>query len=260
VLIGFMNITSGDRFDENHVLVTARMVRDHWYPNRTRYAPDWALVPAIHDLMRSYPDASPEKLSEIFIAQSKFKYRKNLSAYVAGSITADLNVKGEDINIFTGWREFAFRKAAAMVCFFASRDERLSKTKLNHLLFYSDFTNYYLYDRSISGSRYVRRRTAPAFHNYESFLKALLFSGAVRIENRTGESIIVNKRDPDLTIFSLLEVITLYRVDASFGSMTTSEIAEYLGQESLYRFSAQDNFIPYEYARLLSEPPETIGF
>jgi hypothetical protein len=59
----------------------------------------------------------------------------------------------------------------------------------------------------------------------------------------------------DLGIFSILELVSLYRVKESFGWMSTSEITKYAEEDGIYRFTAQDNFIPYEYARLLATAP-----
>ncbi len=248
--------------DENQILLAARMVREYYYPNRETQSADWILILALREMLVSRPDASPEDLFEQLVTQSKIKLRGQLSRYVAQSFTSALPSIGIDkanpmeSSIFNGGRRFSLVKLSSMASFFAGKAKHVSKAKLNLLLFYADFANYFSYGHSISGGRYVRQRTAAALYQYDSILKALEYSGIVRMKNRRIENIASDRQVFDNVSF--LELITLHGVLTNFGEMTTSEMVEYARKDSVYRFTRLDDFIAYEYARLLKQLPEKI--
>src|SRR4051812_32069251 len=114
-------------WDENQVLLAARMVREHYYPDAGTYTPEWVLVLAIRDLLRSHPASSPEELFERLITRSEIKSRGQLSRYVASSLITRISlgetgtVHDSGASVFSGSRKFSFGKLSAVVSFFARR-------------------------------------------------------------------------------------------------------------------------------------------
>src|SRR5215203_1508410 len=145
--------------NENLVILAARMVREYYYPGRKGQSPDWILVLAIRELLKSHPEVAPEELFDLLIKGSKLKSRGDLSRYLIKSATSQIEPPRS--SVFSGSREFSFEKLSTMVSLLTPRGQGICRTKLNQLLFYSDFTNFFIYDKSISGARYVRSRGGP---------------------------------------------------------------------------------------------------
>lgn len=242
---------------ENQVLLGARMVREYYYPDRQKNLPDWILIFAIRDLLKMRSETSPEELFELLIVQSKVKTQGQLSRYLAASITA--NAKAADpaeASVYTGSRKFSFAKLSAMAAYITLHGKKVCRTKLNKLLFYSDFVNYFLHGHSISGSRYVRHRFGPALDRYESMVSTLKYTGVIRVKNESGSEESIVARDKSLVeTLSIQEMVTIQWVLANLRSMTASEISQYSRRESAYRFTRQDDYIAYEYARILRKLP-----
>ena len=93
---------------------------------------------------------------------------------------------------------------------------------------------------------------------YDTLLKTMVYTGVVRLQaaEADSESELVVVHEPSIESFTLLEVVTLYWVHANFNTMTVSDISEYSQHESVYRFTQQNNYIAYEYSRLLKKLPE----
>ncbi len=245
---------------ENQILLAARLVREHHYPKRKQDLPDWILIFAIKDLLKTNPDTPPEDLFDLLITQCKLKADGLLSRYVGASIAARLTRKMDSAaaSVFTGGRKFSFAKVSAMAEYLTSRCPRICRAKLSKLLFYSDFINYYLNGNSISGARYVRDRFGPELYGYETLFKTLLYTGSLRVGNGSDheEALLVNNNWMIDTL-TIDEVVTMHWVLSYFRSMTASEIRQYSQKEIAYRFTRRDAFIAYEYASILHGLPDS---
>jgi len=247
---------------DNRVLVTARLVREHYFPGSEKYSADWILIPAIRDLMKLRPSASPHELFQQLVSSPSNQPPRLMSRYVIASLTAELKVPDDprrvdiDVNVFNGGRKFSFARVSAMASFFASR-ERVCNTKLNQLLFYSDFINYLSFGRSISGARYVRHRSGPVLEKFESILKTLVYAGVLTVQAGPDDhEELVAANEHSLEDLSLLAIVTLHWVHANFNTMTVSEINEHSQLETVHCFTPQDEYIAYEYSQLLKKLPE----
>lgn len=254
--------------NENQILLAARMVREHYFADRKKDRPDWILIIAIQELLARFRLTRIEDLIDLLINRSTIKTEGHLSRYVAASVTADAALtRGKTSNsfgasVFTGGRTFSFIKLSAMTAFITLHADRVCKQKLNHLLFYGDFVGFFLYGRSISGARYVRRPSAPALYEYERLLKALLYSGVVRFNEggvHANDPMIVRDR-MILGELTIQEIVTMNWVLANFGSMNGTEIGQYVHREIAHRFTRQDGFIAYEYSKLLQKLPDRSMF
>jgi hypothetical protein len=247
-------------WDENQVLLAARMVREHYFPHHAGlHSPEWILILAVRELLKSIPASSPEELLEILTTQSELASRGELSWYASSSmvmrLAAGLGETPSAVDVFRGGRKFSFAKLSAVVSFFTRRVENICAIKLNQLLFYSDFVNFYLRGRSVTGSRYVRESQGPVLHRFESILKTLSFTGVVKLRDASVEGLISVGSQSDIESLPLIELVSMNWVLVNLGSMTAEEISEYSHRESAYRFTRQDDFIAYEYAQLLQKLP-----
>lgn len=237
------------------------MVREYYYPNG-KGLPDWILVFAIRDLLRLRPetDTTPENLFDLLITQSWIK--SHLSRYTAASITSEVrNEKSTkafaaEVSVFTGARKFSLVTISGMAAYLTSRGQKICKTRLNKLFFYSDFVHYYLHGCSISGAKYVRDRLGPVLYRYESVFKTLEFTGVLPMNENEKEGELIGRNESLIGALTLLEIVTMHWVLAHFGSMTASELSRFSHHESAYRFTRQDDYIAYEYAKLLQTLPE----
>ena len=156
-----------------------------------------------------------------------------------------------EANVFNGMRAFSFDRFRALTRHFTRPKSGLFKTKLNKLLFYSDFVHYYLHGRSISGSRYIHFPFGPVPDAYEGILGSLSTSGAVNMISCPGFELVTqgqNSGGPELTES---ELETASWVIEKFGGMSSSEISEYSHREKAYRFTRMGDQIAYEYAKYL---------
>ncbi|HEX6125014.1 MAG TPA: Panacea domain-containing protein [Pyrinomonadaceae bacterium] len=158
-------------------------------------------------------------------------------------------------NTFNGNRAFSIDKMAAMISYMAERSSDLYKTKLNKLLFYADFVNYYLHGNSISGSRYVHLPYGPVPDGYEETLEALNHYGIIQI-SKHGSADAVGVGDTRTNdLLSEPERQAINWVLETYGSMSAGEISDISHQEKAYRNTRTGEEIAYEYAKFFVKLP-----
>ena len=161
----------------------------------------------------------------------------------------------EGLNVFNGNRIFSPDKMAAVVSYFASNATSLYKTKLNKLLFYADFINYYLHGNSISGSRYVHLPYGPVPDGYEDTLQTLQHYGVVDISEQNSAELISKGDNSAVNFLTPDEVKTIEWVTSTFGSMSASQLTELSHREKAYRNTRTGEEIAYEYAKFFEKLP-----
>ena len=241
--------------NENLVILAARIVREYYYPDQTGHSPDWILVLAIREILKSHPKVTADELFDLLITDSKLRSRGDLSKYLIKSVTHQIEPSRS--SIFSGSREFSFEKLSAMVSLLTPRGQGICRTKLNYLLFYSDFTHFFIYGSSISGAKYVRSRGGPFLYRFDALMSEFEMAGIIRIGKSSSNRIVRTVQEaPAGGQLSFFELVTMHWVNTNFGAMTISEITEYARRQVAHRFTRQDDFIAYEYARLLHDLPK----
>lgn len=163
-----------------------------------------------------------------------------------------------DATVFTGYRAFSLEKMAAMVSYLANRTSDLYKTKLNKLLFYADFANYYLHGSSISGSRYVHLPYGPVPDSYEETLETLNHYGVIDISKQNSAELVRAGDNSTTDFLSAEESRSLDWVLETFGAMSASQLTEISHRERAYKNTRAGEEIAYEYAKFLAKlPPKT---
>jgi len=160
-----------------------------------------------------------------------------------------------EVNVFNGNRMFSFEKLAAMTAYIADKGNSIYKTKLNKLLFYADFVNYYLHGQSISGARYVHLPYGPVPDRYENLLEDLSAYGAIQIVKSQTFELIQSGEKADATNLTHYESRTLDWVLDNYGKLSTTEISELSHREKAYRFTRPGEEIAYEYAKFFETLP-----
>ncbi len=168
---------------------------------------------------------------EYLIESRKKKHCVDLEEYLLGSKLPDE---------YSGYRRPSLKKLSEMVAFFAEHQTPW-KTKLNKLLFYSDFLNFKTTGYSISGTRYCAIAMGPVPDNFNSIFEWIEKKGYVTIVEKeflnggTGEKFIpAEDHKFNAEMFSATELNTLKTVAATFYGMSTKEIIKISHEEKAW--------------------------
>lgn len=144
--------------------------------------------------------------------------------------------KYETANEFSGYRKPDFLKIAFMISYFSSRIE-LYKTKLNKLLFYSDFGCYKHIGYSMTGITYRAIQMGPVPAEYGMLYEKLAEDNLVTLNqklfdgNGNYSEMIKGIQEFDETKFSKEEIEILNQVIEKFGPLRTSDVVELSHEE-----------------------------
>lgn len=163
-------------------------------------------------------------------------------------------------DIYTGYVKPNLFKLAEMIVFFAERVSPF-KTKLNKLLFYSDFLAFRSTCFSISGLKYRAIKLGPVPYNFQSIFEYLSNSNYVESvicdfgEGKIGEKFTSNVSkvfNPEL--FSEIELEVLESVANRFENTSTGDIIEISHKEKGWIENNENrDLISYNYAFELTQ-------
>jgi putative zinc finger/helix-turn-helix YgiT family protein len=162
----------------------------------------------------------------------------------------------KEINIYTGFKKFSPETLMEMMIFFANKSAGIFKTKINKLLWYSDFIHYRLHSVSISGASYVHLKWGPVPDNYDMCLSLLLDQGALAREEvyfskDTVREKLVPTREPDESVFSSDELETMSEVFRNFRKLTSKQLSDLSHTETGYIKTDEGDPISYVFAENL---------
>ncbi|HVC80836.1 MAG TPA: type II TA system antitoxin MqsA family protein [Chloroflexota bacterium] len=160
---------------------------------------------------------------------------------------------------------FELDRFANMVVFFTTpppgRPNSVpTETKLNKLLFYSDFLAYKRTSRSLSGSAYVRHYHGPVPVKYKSLLEELeqddiIESEEVLFSTQEGPQTGMEYRARvsfDASMFDEREMAVLRNVSDTFVSFTAKQLRNRSHEEAAWKETEHKHLIPYTFADRLS--------
>jgi len=157
-------------------------------------------------------------------------------------------------SITTGYRTINMMRLENMVLFFS--ENGVWKTKLNKLLWYSDFVAFRRNTCSISGLAYQREVHGPVPFRFFTMLDALGEENLIDTEEidvgTYGVIKITAKRKADLSIFSASEIDVLMYVSHYFSTMTSTAISNKSHDERAWIETPQGDLISYNYSEVLS--------
>ncbi len=138
---------------------------------------------------------------------------------------------------FTGYRSPSLERIENTIAYFASRVDYLWKTKLNKLLFYTDFLNYKRTGYSINGIAYRAIQLGPVPSEYDKLYLKLLDDNKFEVEyisfkenGYVGEAL-KNKINFNKELFSEAELGVLDEVTSKLADKNSTEIVEISHQE-----------------------------
>ncbi len=156
---------------------------------------------------------------------------------------------------FNGFTTPSFAKFSNMVVFFINNAP--FKTRLNKLLFYSDFTYFKYFGKSISGLKYAAIPNGPVPNDYEMKFGLLsqenILSTELTVINKEEVDKFVSQDEFNPAIFSETEIDVLLKVFNHFQYKKTQEIIDISHEEEGWKANIEKrNLISYlEYAPLL---------
>ncbi|MGI8892890.1 MAG: type II TA system antitoxin MqsA family protein [Bacteroidia bacterium] len=163
------------------------------------------------------------KADQLIGERKKNIFNFNLKDYLLGNHLAD---------IYSGYRNPNFEKFTEMVVFFS---EKLApfKTKMNKLLFYSDFLMFKQTCFSISGVRYRAIDKGPVPNNFNSVFEYLTNKEIIDVnyiqfpQGYVGEQFKANKdRSFNSELFDEKELNILIQVSQKFKDASTNDMVE----------------------------------
>lgn len=142
-----------------------------------------------------------------------------------------------EANAFTGFVKPNFDKVANYVLFFADKLKPL-KTKLNKLLFYSDFLNYKQTGFAISGCNYRAITLGPVPSHFSELFGLLEDQGFIQVEHEVHERGVgerfVPAKEFDASLFTEQELDSMNKVVNAFTDYRTTEIVDLSHEESAW--------------------------
>ncbi|MFW6371072.1 MAG: type II toxin-antitoxin system antitoxin SocA domain-containing protein [Bacteroidota bacterium] len=151
-------------------------------------------------------------------------------------------------DITNGFKAFDKEKTKNVILFFAEHLKPF-KTKLNKLLFYSDFAFFRQYAQSMTGLKYKAISYGPVPNNYDILFGLLAEQGIIDIdysmtEYGEVERIILSANYRfDKSLFSAEELEILHYISDKFKDTTASDIAELSHKESAWQTNINGNKI-----------------
>lgn len=206
--------------------------------------------------------SKPETFEEYIKQYSELEEReredilKHLTKLKTGAcICADpLNRFNIQPDITSGFKAFDRIRTEQVISFFAERLQPF-KTKLNKLLFYTDFAHFRKIGQSITGLRYNAIQYGPVPLNYDILFGSLADLDIIDIEYDMTpfgeiEKILPNPQYKfDASLFTPTELEVMEYIADTFKNTSATEIAEISHREPAWIENINDKkFIPFHYA------------
>lgn len=156
--------------------------------------------------------------------------------------------KYENANEFSGYRKPDFIKIAHIIRYFSDRIEHVFKTKLNKLLFYSDFGYFKMTGFSMTGITYraIQLGPVPAEYNllYDKLTEDELVSlNLIPFDNGNYGEALTGLHEFDENLFSPEELIILNTVVEKFGKLKTVDVVGLSHQEAAWIHNNEDKVL-----------------
>lgn len=157
-----------------------------------------------------------------------------------------------------------FREAIVYIASKCSEDKRFGSTKLNKILYYSDFSAYRKLGHSVTGAEYKHLSEGPAPRELLEVRADLIEDGSIEIQKRSYfnsvQHRIVATRDADVGVFHDDELAILDEVIESLWDMNARQVSDMSHNEIGWRVTDENETIPYRTAWLSARPltPEQI--
>lgn len=151
-----------------------------------------------------------------------------------------------------------FKELLLYIAESSADDPRFGATKLNKILFYSDFLHYGLHGEAITGATYQRLDRGPAPRELLPVQRELTEKeGDAEIIERTRfgypQKRLTPKRDPDLSLFNGDEIAVVEAVIDHFHDHNAREVSDISHAELAWKIAGDREEIPYDAVFLASQ-------
>ncbi|HAQ19912.1 MAG TPA: DNA-binding protein [Prolixibacteraceae bacterium] len=157
-------------------------------------------------------------------------------------------------DISTGFKAFDREKTKQVILYFAERQSPY-KTKMNKLLFYSDFVHFRNTAQSITGLRYIAIPYGPVPNHFEYLFEALVEEGIICKEytmTNIGELeqiLPTGTVDFDQSLFTASELEAMEYIANTFKDTSASDIADISHREPAWKENMDEKrIISFSYA------------
>lgn len=152
----------------------------------------------------------------------------------------------------SGYTVLSIEKAKQIIFYFADLCKPFI-TKMNKLLFYSDFLHYKRFGNSITGLNYIAIDKGPVPKRYGTLYdqtETICKEEIIFPNGSSGEQLVPKKKSIfDRTLFSESEISVLEEVGAKLKNMATNEVVDLSHQETAWIENEKDHkLISYDYA------------
>ncbi len=144
--------------------------------------------------------------------------------------------------------ERKFRELILLICARSEGDKKFGATKLNKLLFHSDFSAYLAFGKAITGQLYFKLPNGPAPKKLKLAYKEIEYFG------RTQKKPIA-LRQPDLSVFTPQEIDLVHSKIQKFWNLSASEISEQSHGFLGWIVAKDKEIIPYSTALVGTRKP-----
>ena len=145
-----------------------------------------------------------------------------------------------------------FKELLLFICKRSEGDAPFGATKLNKLLFFSDFLAYRKFGKSITGHRYQRLKNGPAPRLLVPLIKELQDDGsaaqAVRDYHGHEQKRTLALREPDLDLFDAKEITLVVDVIEEFWGENGTQMSNLSHEFRGWLLAEDGEDIPYEVA------------
>jgi len=156
------------------------------------------------------------------------------------SLKSQMLNRGDESSAFTGFKRFSFDKITSVIQYY-STIEKTFQTKMNKLLFYSDFLHFKNHGHSITGARYSAIQRGPVPTCYRTIYGELDSEAkkVILVDFDFGDywgsyfQTLCDQNWSDL--FSVEEIETLNFVQKRFKGISTNEIIEISHEEDAWK-------------------------
>lgn len=169
--------------------------------------------------------------------------------------------KMETISSRMGKYQFDEEKLKELIIYISGRcrdDKKFAATKLNKILYYSDFCAFIKQGRPITGAEYQRFDHGPVPKQLLKAREDLLENRDIAVSNASyhghTQNRIVPLRDPDFNKIGSQEIAIVDDVIEILSPFNASQVSR-LSHSRAWRIAGEKNTIPYEAAFISDDPP-----
>lgn len=203
-------------------------------------------------------DSSKDMMTE----RGKKSFQKNTNNSVVDDsqrlIEKGINELFDDTNYseYSGFTAFNLKKFSNMVLYFIDHAPEVTKTKLNKLLFYTDFKFFAENTVSMSGVPYARLPHGPVPNDYPLLYGAIESANLIKTEDiisgRYEWSYFIANTDYNASLFTTGELEIMRDTVKRFGKLSASNLSDVSHKENAWKDNAMGDLISYSYSEKLS--------